>query len=97
MAKTVFAYLFVAFLLLAMAWSMAPAARSAEYLDGPHWAVVIDACDATHCERFRKPFDADNEVSCAMRGWAAATSWLIEHPGWRLKSETCAPANEKDA
>jgi hypothetical protein len=78
---------------------MAAPAAALEYVDPPHWAVVIDACrsdNTGHCARFRKPFEADNEIACMMSGWQAASQWLMQNPGWVLKKQACAPAHEKD-
>jgi len=62
----------------------------------PRFVTLIFACDSKgFCGQFRQPFDADNEVACLMTGAMSATRWMVEHPGYILKSFRCANAGER--
>ena len=82
---------------LALILAMAGKLVSGGDIDSPpRFVTLILACDSRgFCSQFRQPFDADNEVACQMTGALSATRWMIEHPGYVLKSFRCADAGDR--
>jgi hypothetical protein len=71
-------------------------ARAQEFNVEKHYSVAFLACDASgHCERMKRPLDADNEVHCMIKaGMVGAVQWLKDHPDWRLSEVHCAKDGE---
>lgn len=72
-------------------------ARAQGFTAEQHFDVAFTACDASHCEHFKVPVDADNSVACMMTaGMHKVVEWTIQHPGWTAKEWHCAKDGEQD-
>jgi hypothetical protein len=93
-----FALYLAAAALIWAAFSFQRPAHAQGFDAGQHYTVSFLACDQSgHCERMKRPLDADNELNCMLKaGMVGAVQWLKDHPGWRLSEVHCAKDGEND-
>jgi hypothetical protein len=92
-----FALSLAAAALILAAFSFQRPAHAAEFDAGQHWSVMIHACDATHCENFKRPTEADSEIQCQMTvGMMGAMQWGVQHQSWTVKKWRCAKDGEAE-